>query len=105
MAAVSHLSAPPVRQSNRTRTLSTRGRTAVVRSGEHGELETNAGGKVTKGRHNKTSEIDTTAKVLEMILEQIQSTGGLQQEVGSIWQSRAPRRDSPGVDGHDWNIV
>ena len=39
------------------------------------------GGKGTKGRHNKTSEIDTMAKVLEMILEQLQSMGGLQQEV------------------------
>ena len=54
------------------------GETVVVQSGEHGELETNVGGKGTKGRHNKTSEIDTTTKVLEMILEQLQSMGGLQ---------------------------
>ena len=57
-------------------------------------------GKCTRARQNKTSEIDTTAKVLEMILEQLQSMGGLQQErrVTSS-QSRAPRWDLPSVDG------
>ena len=60
------------------------GETVVVQSGEHGELETNVGGKGTRGRQNKTSEIDTTANVLEMILERLQSVDGLQQEVESL---------------------
>ena len=82
------------------------GETVVVQSGEHAELETNVGGKGTKGRHNKTSEIDTTAKVLEMISEAASVYGwNAARGRSSIWESRAPRRDSPGVDGHGWNIV
>ena len=85
-------SAPPVRQSNRSRTLSARGRAmaeevqepTAVQSEEHGVLGTTVGGKGIRARQNKTSEIDTTAKVLEMILEQLQSMGGLQQEVESL---------------------
>ena len=60
------------------------GETVGVQSGEHGELETNVGGKGTRGRQNKTSEIDTTAKVLEMILERLQSVDRLQQEVETL---------------------
>lgn len=45
------------------------GETVMVQSGEYGELEITARGKGPKGRQNKTSEIDTTVKVLEIILE------------------------------------
>ena len=82
------------------------GETVVVQSGEHGELETNAGGKDSKGRHNKTSEVDTKAKALEIISRAASVYGWTAARGrGSIWQSRAPCRDSPGADGHGWIIV